>query len=138
MNHSHPLLIVDDDPEERYMMQMALTDIGWGESVLLFQSAEALLHHLTLLQPEQYPSLLLLDYHMPGIDGAQLLEMLKESRSFQYLPIIVYSTHLTDALQEKLLQKGALKCYSKMQSYREAVAFAQLLKQTCLTCLQDH
>lgn len=131
MNNYHPLLIVDDDPEERYLMHLALSDIGWGSQVMFFQSAEACLHHLALLHPEQYPSLLLLDYHMPGINGGMLLDLLKESWSFRSLPVLIYSTHLTPKLKSELLEKGAQQCYHKVQNYSEAIAFAGQLKNMC-------
>ncbi|OLY90810.1 Response regulator receiver domain-containing protein [Cnuella takakiae] len=129
MQPPYPLLIVDDDPEERYLLQLALNDIGWPDAALYFHSAEAALRHLALLPPGQYPSVLLLDYHMPGINGQQMLELLKESQSFQHLPVIIYSTHLTAVLKEKLLRSGVLHCRSKVQRYAEAIEFAQWLRQ---------
>lgn len=129
MQPLYPLLIVDDDPEERYLLQLALNDIGWQDAALYFHSAEAALRHLALLDPEHYPSVLLLDYHMPGINGLQMLELLKESQSFQYLSVIIYSTHLNTFLQEQLTHSGALLCRPKVQRYAEAIEFAQWLRQ---------
>lgn len=136
MNNYHPLLIVDDDPEERYLMHLALSDIGWGKEVLFFHSAEACLHHLALLPQAQYPSLLLLDYHMPGINGGMLLDLLKESWSFRDLPVLIYSTHLSPGLKEELMDKGARNCYHKVQNYSEAIAFAKQLQTMCALGLQ--
>lgn len=129
MQPLYPLLIVDDDPEERYLLQLALSDIGWHDAALYFHSAEAALRHLALLDQDNYPTVLLLDYHMPGINGMQMLELLKESQSFQHLSVIIYSTHVNAFLQEQLRQSGALLCRPKVQRYADAIDFAQWLRQ---------
>jgi len=138
MNQNYPILIIDDDPEERYLLQLAFNDIGWPQAALYFQSAEAALHHLALLAPEAYPALLVLDYHMPGINGGQMLELLKESQSFRYLPVVMYSSHLGDELSASLMAMGAYQCRSKVQRYSEAIDFAGWIRQLYQDCLQTH
>lgn len=138
MNSFCPLFIVDDDQEERYMMQIALADIDWGDAAMFFHSAEACLRHLALLHPHQYPALILADYHMPGINGGMLLDLLKESQSFRQLPFFIYSTHLTPALKQSLLQRGAAQCFEKARNYAAATAFAVSLRAACLTGIHQY
>lgn len=119
------LLLVDDDPEERYLMQMAFSDIGWRDSVLYFPSAEALLHHLALQPAISTPTLVLLDYHMPGLNGGQLLRLLKKNLDFGHLPVAIYSSHLTNELEQELLHDGAIRCFRKAQNGAGATALAE-------------
>lgn len=133
MHTRHHLMIVDDDPEERYLMQLAFTDISWDKEVLFFHCAEAILQHLAQLAPAQYPALLLFDYRMPDIDGGMLLDIFKKEEQLRHMPVLIYSTHLTSTLKEHLQQKGAVQCFYKAHNYSRAIAFANLLRQICLT-----
>lgn len=128
MNTEPLLYIVDDDPEECYLMHLAITDTGWANAVQFFSSAEELLQHLTLLPAAAFPSLLLLDYHMPQINGGELLHLLKSSETFHHIPVVIYSTLLTPALERGLMHAGALQCFTKVQHYAGAIDFANILK----------
>lgn len=134
MNTEPLLYIVDDDPEECYLMHLAITDTGWANSVQFFSSAEELLQHLTLLPAQAFPAMLLLDYHMPNINGGELLQMLKASFTFRHIPVVMYSTLLTQKLEESLLQAGALQCFTKVQHYAGAIDFANILKALLHNC----
>ncbi len=126
------LLLVDDDPEDRYLMQMAFTDIGWRASVLFFSSAEAFLHFMVTLPRDAFPQLLLFDYHMPGMNGGELLRLLKKSTEFAHLPIIIYSSQVTPAMEQALMADGATRCFSKAQNHREAMQLAENLRSLAL------
>jgi CheY-like chemotaxis protein len=126
--NKYDLLLVDDDPEERYLMQLAFSDIGWGNAIRLFSSAEVLLRYLALLPETDFPSLLLFDYQMPRINGRQLMHMLKTSETFRHLPIAIYSSQMDEKMEQYLLTSGALRCFKKAINYAGALALATSLR----------
>jgi CheY-like chemotaxis protein len=77
-----PVLVIDDDASVRRLLHTALEKQGFlvetagdGESGL----ARAREHH---------PGLILLDLHMPGMDGTAVLRALKESETTAEIPVI--------------------------------------------------
>jgi len=103
-NNSHAeILIVDDDALSRKILAQVLTSAGYNCQVCE-NGAEA----LEMIHSEP-PSLLLLDFDMPGANGA---EVLKELRSDQHqavaqVPAIMLTAHGSEESEVSCLHAGA-------------------------------
>ncbi len=103
-NNSHAeILIVDDDALSRKILAQVLTSAGYNCQVC-GNGAEA----LEMIHAEP-PSLLLLDFDMPGATGA---EVLKELRSDQHqavaqVPTIMLTAHGSEESEVSCLHAGA-------------------------------
>ncbi|MBH8564544.1 response regulator [Nostoc sp. CENA67] len=53
------------------------------------------------------PSVILLDLNLPGIDGRDILERIKQDRSLKEIPIVVFTTSSNPRDIEYCYQKGA-------------------------------
>jgi len=84
---STKILIVDDDPVVRLLMQECLA--GFGFEVAALKSGRECLEHLAVSQPD----LLVLDLLMPDMSGIDVMRKLKESPTLAALPVIVLSAH---------------------------------------------
>ena len=78
------ILVVDDDPEIRYLLSTSLQLEGYGVEAL--DSGEMALRRL-LEKPR--PSLMILDLVMPGLSGIETLRRLRELRTD--MPVLVLS-----------------------------------------------
>ena len=77
-----------------------------GDEVLefLYQlGSEALRNSKVALRP----SVILLDLNLPGIDGRDILDRLKQDNSFKEIPIVVFTTSSNPKDIELCYQKGA-------------------------------
>ena len=101
VNRPGPVLVVDDDREILEMTSMLLR--GAGFDVELAHSGEEGVFKVQ----EDAPALVLLDINMPGMDGWEVLRLLKEDERSRTLPVIMFSVNYE--LREKLhaLQQGA-------------------------------
>src|SRR5437588_3419287 len=83
--HADPptVMIVDDAELSRQTLARLLRREGY--QTLCAESGNQALH---LLRDKQ-PDLILLDVHMPGLDGLDLLEMLHENPSWKALPVVM-------------------------------------------------
>lgn len=81
----HKVLIVDDQADIRRMMNIALKD-----DFLLLEAADGL-SALSLIRSEM-PDVVLLDVMMPGgMDGLQVLEIIRQDPALKHIPVIMVS-----------------------------------------------
>ena len=94
------VLVVDDDLPLRGMLSAALRQHGF--QVFLAGDGGEAQRAMTL----NHPHIILLDLMMPGINGWDFLQMLKETGFLATVPVIVISAHLRVDPQA-VLQMGA-------------------------------
>jgi RNA polymerase sigma factor (sigma-70 family) len=92
--------IVDDDPPFLKAMERHLEHAGY--EVAVYASAQALLDRSTT---DSFPSCILLDVRLPGIDGPALQKRLSELGS--KVPIIFVSGHVDIPVTVRALKEGA-------------------------------
>jgi sigma-B regulation protein RsbU (phosphoserine phosphatase) len=97
------ILIVDDDGGSRKLLVRTLSSAGYG-CLECGSGVEA----LKLIRLEQ-PSLLLLDFAMPGLDGTEVLKQLRADRDpeIAQLPAIMLTGHGGEESEVLCLEAGA-------------------------------
>lgn len=81
----HKILVVDDDPAIRKMIQTYLEKNSY--SVMTADNGSDAL----LVTKEAHPDLVLSDAEMPGLDGHSLVRVLKKETSTQSIPLMLMS-----------------------------------------------
>jgi len=101
--HQGPVLVIDDDPDVRRLLRTALE-----KHALIVETAENGENGLTQAN-ERRPGVILLDLHMPGMDGFAVLRALKESKTTAEIPVIVMtgSPGLKTTARARVLALGA-------------------------------
>jgi two-component system response regulator FixJ len=97
--------VVDDDDAVRDSLRVLLESHGFD--VKAYASARAFLEHV----PSTDKSCLLLDLHMPEMDGVELLRILRSQDST--LPVIVTTASLEPLLTKRALEAGAQTLLNK-------------------------
>lgn len=95
---SQPLLVIEDSDEDfealhRVMQRQAVINPIFrctdGDEALEF------LYHTGLYSdPQTYPrpSIILLDLNLPGTDGREVLEQIKQDENLKIIPVVVFTT----------------------------------------------
>ena len=94
------VLVVDDEPEVRQVLQEFLTSRGYDVSV-----AAGGLEAIALVETVK-PDLVLLDVAMPDIDGVETLRQIVELQPT--LPVIMVTANADIGVTSKLLALGAV------------------------------
>jgi two-component system sensor histidine kinase/response regulator len=86
-----PVLVVDDNQTNRRILQEML--LNWGMKPFLAESGEsALLALSALINAQALPPLILIDTHMPGIDGFALAERIIKIAALRGISIIMLTS----------------------------------------------
>jgi CheY-like chemotaxis protein len=113
MNQRPLIYFVEDDADDRAQLRQVFQRIP-GFSLTLFASSEQFHRHLLSLGPtSELPTLIVLDFNMPGINGGELLLRIKREAHLQHIPVAVYSTGMLPILEETLRSNGAQHCFVK-------------------------
>jgi len=102
---SQKILIVDDEPEICWIMKKVLSEQGYG--VYTAFSGEQGME----LTESANPDLIFLDLKLPGIDGLEVLQKLKERHSS--LPVIILSAFDDVSAAVRAMKLGAYDYISK-------------------------
>jgi CheY-like chemotaxis protein len=101
------ILVVDDDIHMRSMLQVVLE----SEAYVVETASDGLSALDKLMHQEALPAVILLDLHMPGMHGLQLIVALRQQEAACLDSIIVLSGD-QDALQEAS-RLGIRRCLAK-------------------------
>jgi CheY-like chemotaxis protein len=122
----NPILVVDDNETYRELVVLTLQD-HCGVPVHDFDSAAALQQHLAMLAGAE-PALILLDLHMPGLGGLELLQEIRTRAPA--VPVAFLSGAAAPAEREACLAAGAFAFLRKPVAYADLVRGLQDLVQS--------
>jgi CheY-like chemotaxis protein len=123
------ILVVEDDEDDRLLINEAFGEIGYGSEVKKFKDGQALLHYLSQMEPVLLPSLIVLDNSLPGLDAIDLLRLLKSDQRYKDIRVVIYTTLLTPVKDEQLRKAGAYLCLEKGTTMQEIIQVANRLRE---------
>ncbi|PWT96775.1 MAG: hypothetical protein C5B52_15125 [Bacteroidetes bacterium] len=106
------ILLIDDDPEELLILQEIVRsnhlemECRWLPSIELAKDAVR----------KRMPRLILLDMNMPKVDGLETLRQIKEEEYTKLIPVILYSTYISDRVRNLAKEMGAEAILQKNSS----------------------
>ena len=128
MNHLSPKLIfiVDDDPDDSQFISDAFVENNNSFNYEFITSADQLLKDLN--KPEtKNPDLILLDLNMPGVMGLQALKEIRSNKSFNQIPVIVFTTSALEKDRAISYDYGANCFITKSHSYKKMITIAKAI-----------
>lgn len=97
------ILMADDDKDDFFILQEAAEKAG--EPLQVSYAANWL--ELWRFILKTIPDVLFLDINMPVKDGIECLQLLRNERKYDKVPILIYSTSVNKADIDKAYQHGA-------------------------------
>ncbi len=121
MSTENRVWIVDDDKSIRWVIDKALQQAGLETRT--FESGDSVLRVLEQTAAHNYPSAIISDIRMPGINGLNLLERLHEQ--LPHLPVIIITAHSDLDSAVSAYSGGAFEYLPKPFDIDDAVAVTQ-------------
>jgi two-component system response regulator len=132
--NAHPIILVDDDEDDRYIFQEGFVQAGCKNQFIQFEGGVRFLEHLKNSSREEFPSLVLLDLNMPVLDGREVLRAVKASADWNHIPVVVFTTSKLDADRKTCYELGANCFVSKPSGYQDVLEVTRSI--ALLWCLK--
>ena len=127
------ILVADDDPDDQEMLAERFQRVHPAAGVRLMSNGYQVLDYLRNCPTEDLPELLVVDYKMPGITGAEVLQAIQHEERYRHLPKVVWSTSNNQEYIDRAMNSGADKYFTKphdMRSFDKMVEFLSQLFQS--------
>ena len=109
------ILVAEDSVLLSKMIEEALHKSGYVNT-RMFPDGQELWHYLNTIRGEKLDknvSLVITDIEMPQMDGHRLTKLIKDDREFTHLPLIIFSSLITEEMRRKGKELGADEQMSK-------------------------
>lgn len=113
---SFKVLYIDDAVEDRTLLTEILAQIAPDIELAVAENGEAGLAYLT---NNPKPNLVLLDLNMPGMDGFEVLRIIKNDDGLKSLPVIVFSVTTASLHINQAFEIGANAVINKPLTLEE-------------------
>ena len=125
------VLYVEDEENDALFMQRAFTSVGLGSALRLVDDGRAALEYLSgtgaYRDREQYPvpTVVLLDLHLPGLSGFEVLNWMRKNPDYAAMPVVVFSSSPREEDRQQARELGANEFVEKPRS---AMKFAEVVR----------
>src|SRR5437879_12576270 len=119
------ILLVEDDENDAFGMELAFTKIKLSERVRRVCDGASAIEYLegkgqySARSEYPLPSVVLVDLHMPRMDGFEVLRWIRQHPNFQHLVVVVLTSSEDDGHIRKALGLGANSYLIKPKTFAE-------------------
>ena len=127
LKRSVPILIADDDEDDRDMIRDALKESRLLNNLHCVKDGEELLdylHHRDKFEDQiknPLPGLILLDLNMPRMDGREALREIKTNPNLRQIPVVVLTTSQAEEDIFRTYELGVNSFITKPVSFESLV-----------------
>ena len=101
------ILCGEDDKDDEDLLLEIFTSVDDSYTLYFVNNGRRLVSALDQLPDDKLPCLLILDYNMPELNGAEILKELKKNKRYQSIPKIIWSTSDAPVYKKMCLELGA-------------------------------
>ena len=131
MNKDLPyLLLADDDPDDRDALIQPFVQQNPNVRVIVMGDGQELLNFLGDCPGDALPVLILMDYKMPILTAAEVLEKLAEDDRYTEIPKLVWSTSNRAEYVDRCVRHGATAYFAKPSSLAELATIVERMTRT--------
>jgi CheY-like chemotaxis protein len=132
------IVYADDDREDFEMFSEAILELEPAAIIHHERDGFSLLEYLRLLPDDELPCLIMLDYNMPGMKGAEVLDLLCLEERYLSVPKVVVSTSVSASFVSDYEQKGSINFFTKPPNMKGISEVSEKVLGICKAHLLNH
>lgn len=124
--NNRSIIFGEDDIDDIDLLKETFSAVDNSFSLLFIDKGRKLINTLEALPDHELPCLLVLDYNMPELNGAEILTELSKHGRYEPIPKIIWSTSGSETYKKKCLELGAVDYVIKplnVKDYVETVRY---------------
>jgi len=126
------ILLGEDDADDQEMLKEVFTSIDISFVLFFVNNGKEILSALEKLKDDMMPCLIVLDYNMPGLNGADILQELSTNERYKNIPKVVWSTAGSEKFKKICLELGAVDYVIKPNNVIGLEEVARYMLSLCL------
>ncbi|MDB5199604.1 MAG: response regulator [Chitinophagaceae bacterium] len=112
------ILLGEDDIDDQEILEEIFSTVDTSLNLQFFNNGRKVISHLENAA-DNLPCLIVLDFNMPELNGAEILKMLKEDRRLHPIPKIIWSTSDSPVYKAMCMELGACDYLVKPSTINE-------------------
>ena len=129
---SNFILLGEDDADDQEMLKDVFTSIDAAFVLFFVNNGSEILSALEKLKDDQLPCLIILDYNMPGLSGADILRELGTNERYKNIPKVVWSTAESEKFKKICMELGAIDYVIKPNNMAGLEEVARYMLSLCV------
>ena len=125
------ILIADDDPEDLELIEEAILSTKQAVELNKFTNGLTAIEYLNTRNDNDLPHLIILDYNMPELNGAQLLSSINSQPRYRTIPKVIVSTSNAPLHIQECMRNGAAGYIVKPDNMQELYNMGEKLLAFC-------
>ena len=101
------IVLADDDIDDQELLTEAIKDINPYIELITITNGNKAISFLNDLPEGTVPSLIVLDYNLPEVNGAEILQSIQPLKRFEEVTKVVWSTSNSPVFKKACLDYGA-------------------------------
>ncbi|MBN8851913.1 MAG: hypothetical protein BGO55_25765 [Sphingobacteriales bacterium 50-39] len=125
------ILIADDDSDDVEILTEVFNQLDDHMSIHTVQNGGQVFRYLAGLADDDLPCVMVLDYKMPILNAAEVLEKIRNDERYSRIPKVVWSTSGRQEDMNRCLDAGAKEYFIKPSKTSELKRMAGIMLQYC-------
>lgn len=125
------IMFGEDDLDEEDFLKEVFSSLDPSFSLLFVDNGRKLIANLEQIPENRLPCLIVLDYNMPELNGAEILKALRQNSRYDSIPKIIWSTSGSEIYKKLCLESGANDYVIKPSNIKELEGIARHLLSFC-------
>ena len=131
----HTIVYAENDFDDYFLLKSALEHVRKDIDLIHVDDGWELLEFLQkIVLPSLYPSLIILDINMNGIGGKETLKILKATKRYMDIPVVMFTSALQETDKE-LFKNYGIDIVTKPSSFEALIKMAKAFGEQCDTRL---
>lgn len=124
--HATPFIVLaEDDQDDQEMLQLAFRELNPAMTIVCLPNGKKFMHWLEEQPDDQLPAVIVLDYNLPEMNGAEIMQLLEPDERLRDIPKIISSTSNSPVFRNICMGLGASDYIAKPCDLASYLAIAR-------------